>query len=111
MRTRRSWRKLHIGVDADTGQIIATELTTNDIDDAPPTPRTSVAANVSVRAHCEHCGHAEPLNLEALILAGHDTPRASAKLSILCLSSFDSSGIVAIAPLVIGFEERQALPP
>jgi DDE family transposase len=32
-RTRRSWRKLHIGVDADTGQIMATELTTNDVDD------------------------------------------------------------------------------
>jgi DDE family transposase len=32
-RTRRSWRKLHIGVDAGTGQIMATELTTNDIDD------------------------------------------------------------------------------
>ena len=32
-RTRRSWRKLHIGVDADTGQIMATELTTHDIDD------------------------------------------------------------------------------
>ena len=32
-RTRRSWRKLHIGVDADTGRIMATELTTNDIDD------------------------------------------------------------------------------
>ena len=31
---RRSWRKLHIGVDADTGQILATALTTNDVDDA-----------------------------------------------------------------------------
>src|SRR5437764_7267070 len=31
--TRRSWRKLHIGVDADTGQITATELTPNDVDD------------------------------------------------------------------------------
>src|SRR3954453_156210 len=30
---RRSWRKLHIGVDADTGRIVASELTTNDIDD------------------------------------------------------------------------------
>jgi hypothetical protein len=29
-RTRRSWRKLHLGVDADTGQIVATALTTND---------------------------------------------------------------------------------
>ena len=32
-RTRRSWRKLHIGVDADTGQIVAAALTTNDVDD------------------------------------------------------------------------------
>ena len=33
-RTRRSWRKLHIGVDADTGRIVAFTLTTNDVDDA-----------------------------------------------------------------------------
>jgi hypothetical protein len=33
-KTRRSWRKLHIGMDADTGEIIAAELTTNDVDDA-----------------------------------------------------------------------------
>ena len=32
-KTRRSWRKLHIGVDADTGQIVAAELTANDVDD------------------------------------------------------------------------------
>src|SRR3954470_11594377 len=32
-RTRRSWRKLHIGVDADTGLIIAAELTSKDVDD------------------------------------------------------------------------------
>jgi hypothetical protein len=30
----RSWRKLHIGVDADTGEFIVTALTTNDVDDA-----------------------------------------------------------------------------
>jgi hypothetical protein len=30
---RRSWRKLHVGVDADTGRIVAAELTTNDVDD------------------------------------------------------------------------------
>ena len=30
---RRSWRTLHIGVDADTGQIIAAELTPRDVDD------------------------------------------------------------------------------
>ena len=33
-KTRRSWRKLHIAVDADTGQIAATALTTSDVDDA-----------------------------------------------------------------------------
>jgi hypothetical protein len=32
-RRRRSWRKLHIRVDADTGQILASELTTADVDD------------------------------------------------------------------------------
>ena len=32
-RTRRSWRKLHLGVDANTGQIVAAALTTSDVDD------------------------------------------------------------------------------
>src|SRR5271165_5928397 len=30
---RRSWRKLHISVDTDTGRIVAATLTTNDVDD------------------------------------------------------------------------------
>jgi len=32
-KTRRSWRKLHIGLDADTGQIVAAVLTTKEVDD------------------------------------------------------------------------------
>ena len=32
-RTRRSWKKLHLGVDADTGRIVATALTGHDGDD------------------------------------------------------------------------------
>src|ERR671928_1849391 len=32
-RTRRAWRKLHLGVDADTGRIEAAELTASDADD------------------------------------------------------------------------------
>ena len=32
-KARRSWRNLHIGVDADTGQILAAELTGPDVDD------------------------------------------------------------------------------
>src|SRR3954464_14315257 len=31
-RRRRAWRKLHLGVDADTGQIVAAALTSNDVD-------------------------------------------------------------------------------
>jgi IS5 family transposase len=31
---RRSWRKLHIGVDAASGEIVAVEVTRKDIDDA-----------------------------------------------------------------------------
>ncbi len=33
-RTRRSWRKLHIGVDTDTRRIAAATLSTSGIDDA-----------------------------------------------------------------------------
>ena len=32
-RRRRAWRKMHIGVDADTGRIVAATLTTHDADD------------------------------------------------------------------------------
>jgi hypothetical protein len=32
-RTRRAWRKMHLGVDADTGRIVASELTTHEGDD------------------------------------------------------------------------------
>src|SRR4051794_10648372 len=32
-RTRRAWRRSHLGVDADTGRIEAVELTTSDADD------------------------------------------------------------------------------
>ena len=31
---RRPWRKLHIGVDAGTGRIVASSLTASDVDDA-----------------------------------------------------------------------------
>jgi hypothetical protein len=34
---RRSWRKLHIGIDAVSGEIIAIELTEKDVDDAART--------------------------------------------------------------------------
>jgi Transposase DDE domain len=34
---RRSWRKLHIGVDADSGEIVAIELTKREVDDGSRT--------------------------------------------------------------------------
>ncbi|WP_199707667.1 IS5 family transposase [Teichococcus wenyumeiae] len=33
-RARRSWRKLHIGVDTDSGRIVTAKLTAHDVDDA-----------------------------------------------------------------------------
>jgi hypothetical protein len=33
-KNRRARRKLHIGMDAETGEIVAAELRTNDVDDA-----------------------------------------------------------------------------
>ena len=36
-KTRRTWRKLHIGLDADTGQIVAATLTTKEVDDGAQT--------------------------------------------------------------------------
>ena len=35
---RRSWRKLHLALDADTGEIAANVLTGNDLDDAGQMP-------------------------------------------------------------------------
>jgi hypothetical protein len=32
-RTRWFWKKLHLSVDADTGEIVAAALTSNDVDD------------------------------------------------------------------------------
>jgi IS5 family transposase len=37
-RTRRSWRKLHLAVDADAGEIVACVLTDNGADDAGQVP-------------------------------------------------------------------------
>src|SRR5215218_3402174 len=55
---RRSWRKPHLGVDADTGRIVASELTGKDVDDgsrvapllglvAAPSPRSPPTARTT----------------------------------------------------------------
>ena len=35
---RRAWRKLHIGTDAGNGEIVASDLTDKDVDDASHVP-------------------------------------------------------------------------
>ena len=38
LRSRRRWRKLHLGVDADTHEIVAAELTPDDVGDGSAVP-------------------------------------------------------------------------
>ena len=38
IRSRRRWRKLHLGVDADTHEIVAVELTPDDVGDISELP-------------------------------------------------------------------------
>jgi hypothetical protein len=38
IRSRRRWRKLHIGVNANTHEIVAVELTPDDVGDVPEIP-------------------------------------------------------------------------
>ena len=45
-RRRRAWRKMHLGVDADTGRIVASELTTHDADDGAQIGRASCRERV-----------------------------------------------------------------
>ena len=48
-RTRRSWKKLHLGVDADTGEIVAAALTSNDVDDGSKSVLCSIRSGVPSR--------------------------------------------------------------
>jgi hypothetical protein len=41
-KTRRAWRKLHFGVNAETAQIVASALTSKEVDDGPSLVRCSL---------------------------------------------------------------------
>ncbi len=61
LRSRRRWRKLHLGVDADTHEIVAVELTPDDVGDVSEVPELldQVAAGVaSVTADSAYDGAA-----------------------------------------------------
>jgi hypothetical protein len=85
-KTRRSWRKLHIGLDANTGEILATALTTNDVDDASQVGPLLDQVEPPLASFTGDGGHDQDSVYRAVI--GHDPdaavivpPRATAVLS------------------------------
>ena len=72
-RRRRSWRKLHIGVDAETGQILAAELTTM----MSMMARRSSPCSTRSRVHSPHSPAMEPT-----IRLASTTPSPSAILML-----------------------------
>lgn len=85
-RTRWSWRKLHIGVDADTGQIVASALTGHDEDDSPQVgslldqvvgPVTSFTGDGAYDQDCVYASVAQRYPEAAVVIP----PRATAVLS------------------------------
>jgi hypothetical protein len=83
---RRSWRKLHIGVDAETGQIVAASLTANDVDDGSQVDPLLDQVDRLVAAFTDN-GAYEPEGVYASVAASHPNamvivpPRSSAVLS------------------------------
>ena len=72
-RRRRSWRKLHIGVDAETGQILASELT----------PAMSMMARRSSRCSTRSPVHSPPSSaMEPTIRRASTAPSPSAILML-----------------------------
>ena len=54
-KTRRSSRKLHIAVDADTGQIAAAALSISDVDDASQVGPSRSGNQPGHLIHCRRC--------------------------------------------------------
>ena len=58
-KTRRSWRRLHIGLDVDTGQIVAVALTAKEVDDGAevgPLLDPAAAASFTADGACDQAG-------------------------------------------------------
>jgi hypothetical protein len=74
-KVRRSWRKLHIGVDADTGQIIAAELTGEDVVGRTigtmSTVRTRIARDDEEPGQPRYCGRDLLREILLLRVAAH----------------------------------------
>ena len=91
-RTRRSWRKLHLGVDADTGQIVAVALTSKAVDDAAQigplldqvtVPLSSVSADGAYDRDGVYADVADRHSAAAVIVP----PRCTAVLSEMAMTA------------------------
>ena len=87
-RHRRSWRKLHLAIDADTGEIVADALTENDADDIGAVPGLLEQVDGEITSFTANGAYdGEPV-YQAVARQQHDPPadvvippRASAVLS------------------------------
>jgi hypothetical protein len=61
-----------------------------------PTPRTSLAAHLSVNAYCAHCSNCTPLDLAELIRAGRgDVPLLELRLRCTRCRQFGHTVLVS----------------
>lgn len=56
-RTRRSWRKLHLGLDAETGRIVAASLTAKEVDDGAEVGALPDLVDAAVASFTADGGH------------------------------------------------------
>ncbi len=89
-RTRRSWRKLHIGVDADTGRILAAVILSRGLSE-PAQPTVSLTAPTSYASSCGRC--AVRSNVEECL--------DSCPIDPIIGGGWDSSSQCSSAPAVI----------
>jgi len=80
---RRTWRKLHIGLDPETGEILTAALTTEDVHDSEMLPDLLSGMDGAVRAVVGDGGYDTRRNYDAISGIGADAvipPRKGAKI-------------------------------
>jgi Transposase DDE domain len=85
-KTRRRWRMLNIGMDAGAGEIVTTELTTNDIDDASQVGRLLDQIRASVSSFSGHGTYDQDNIYRALVDRDSDAAVIAPPLATAVLS-------------------------
>jgi len=87
-RSRRTWRKLHLAIDANTGEVVAHTLTENDADDIGEVPGLLEQVDGEISSFIADGAYDGDLVYQAVARQQHDPPpdvvippRASAVLS------------------------------